>query len=101
MQEGSALGEPFLPLECTLSEVHHRMGQGSIWTIGLTLMPVSIDRNGKKSCYRLYAFPKHWQTDLLVQPAYTLPRTSSATMASITTPIRENFMAREWRSMSS
>ncbi|RSL70963.1 hypothetical protein CEP53_001641 [Fusarium sp. AF-6] len=90
MQEGSALGGPFLPLECTLSELHHRMGLGSIWTIGLPLMPASINQNGKKSHYRLYTFPKHWQTELGVKSGLALPRTSFSNMASVTAPIIEN-----------
>lgn len=98
MQEGSALGGSFLPLECTLSEVHHRMGLGSVWTVGLPLMPASIE---EKSCYRLYAFPKHWQTELPVKHGYTLPRTRLATMASVTTLISENIIAPEWHSISS
>ncbi|KAJ4236971.1 hypothetical protein NW759_000095 [Fusarium solani] len=98
MQEGSALGGPFLPLECTLSEVHHRMGLGSVWTVGLPLMPASIE---EKSCYRLYAFPKHWQTELPVKHGYTLPRTRLATMASVTTLISEKIIAPEWHSISS
>ncbi|EEU48857.1 uncharacterized protein NECHADRAFT_75428 [Fusarium vanettenii 77-13-4] len=101
MQEGSALGGPFLPLECTLSEVHHRMGLGSIWTIGLPLMPAPIEENGKKSCYRVYAFPKHWEKEILFRFGYTLPRTSLATMASVTTPISEDIITRGWRGISS
>ncbi|RSL64979.1 hypothetical protein CEP54_004479 [Fusarium duplospermum] len=101
MQEGSALGGPFLPLECTLSEVHHRMGLGSIWTIGLPLMPASVKENGGKSWYRLYAFPKHWQAELPVRLADTLPGISLAIMASVTTPIHEDDISRRWRSMSS
>ncbi|KAL2675403.1 hypothetical protein Neosp_011587 [[Neocosmospora] mangrovei] len=101
MQEGSALGGPFLPLECTLSEVHHRMGLGSIWTIGLPLMPASIEENGKKSCYRVYAFPKHWEKEIRFRFGYTLPRTCLATMASVTTPISEDLITRGWRSISS
>ena len=101
MQEGSAPGGPFLPLECTLSEVHHRMGLGSIWTIGLPLMPASIEGGGTKSCYRLYAFPKHWQTELPGKHGYILPRTPLATMASVTTSISESIIEREWDRMSS
>ncbi|RSM21048.1 hypothetical protein CDV31_000096 [Fusarium ambrosium] len=101
MQEGSALGGPFLPLECTLSELHHRMGLGSIWTIGLPLMPASINQNGKKSYYRLYAFPEHWQTELGVKSALALPRTSFSNMASVTAPIIENAISCQWYHISS
>lgn len=99
MQEGSALGGPFLPLECTLSDVHHRMGLGSICTIGLPLMPTSIEANGRECCYRLYAFPKHWQTELPVKRCYLLPRTPLATMARVATPISESNIPHEWDSM--
>ncbi|KAH7266808.1 uncharacterized protein BKA55DRAFT_684087 [Fusarium redolens] len=40
MQEGSTLGEPFLPLnELSLPGVHQLMGLGSIWTIGPSHIP--------------------------------------------------------------
>ncbi|KAI8719553.1 hypothetical protein NCS52_00736400 [Fusarium sp. LHS14.1] len=102
MQEGSALGGPFLPLECTLSEVHHRMGLGSIWTIGLPLMPVSIEENGKMRHYRLYAFPKHWQTELSDKHGYIVHHQAAlATMASVTASISEGTITHKWSSIAS
>ncbi|RMJ10469.1 hypothetical protein CDV36_009910 [Fusarium kuroshium] len=84
MQEGSALGGPFLPLECTLSEVHHRM------------------EDGKKSCYRLYAFPEHWQTELQAKSAYLTLRPGAplATMTSVTVRLTKENILKKWRSIS-
>lgn len=96
MQEGSALSGPFLPLKWTLGEVHHHMGLGSIWTIGLPLMP--CDALSLRS-YRLYAYPKHWQSELEAKSPYPLNETSFS--ASNTAPIREDVILRHWASLGS
>jgi len=60
MVEGSALGGPFLQTESyALSEIHHLMSLGSIWSIGLPEASVN-----SKSVYGIYAFPDHWQEEL-------------------------------------
>jgi hypothetical protein len=64
MLEGSALGGPFLPTKWSLGAIHHYMGLGSIWTIGLSFMPSSTVVEGNSFCYRLFAFPKQWQGEL-------------------------------------
>ncbi|KAF4970599.1 hypothetical protein FSARC_2380 [Fusarium sarcochroum] len=75
MQEGSALGGPFLPIEeFTLTEIHQMMNLGSIWTIGLPTMPVSLDlKDSKKACYSILAFPQHWKPEVPSESCHELP----------------------------
>lgn len=65
MIEGSALGGPFLPLShFTLSEVHHYMGLGSIWTIGLPDMAIrSTLFDDNEPHLGLYAQPEAWASE--------------------------------------
>ncbi|KAF5575235.1 hypothetical protein FPCIR_13228 [Fusarium pseudocircinatum] len=75
MQEASTLDEPFLPLnELSLPGVHQLMGLGSIWTIGPSLMASpEVLGNSKTACYRLFAFPAHWRSEVPCRDAYALP----------------------------
>lgn len=68
MLEGSSLGGPFLPQEhgWTLSDIQHRMGLGSIWTIGPPSFPSKPSRVGEGTTpiYDVYAYPEHWKDEL-------------------------------------
>lgn len=69
MQDGSALGGPFLPDNgFSLSQIHEMMHLGSIWSIGLPTMParLPVKHAGDKErcCYAAIAFPDHWKHDL-------------------------------------
>lgn len=68
MLEGSSLGGPFLPQEfdSTLSDIHHMMGLGSIWTIGPPTFPSKSPFAGEGAApvYDVYAYPEHWKGEL-------------------------------------
>ncbi|KAJ4008689.1 hypothetical protein NW752_009813 [Fusarium irregulare] len=66
MQDGSALGGPFLPTDgLSLTEIHEMMHLGSIWSIGPPIMPAILTEiDGKKACYSHLAFPDHWYEEV-------------------------------------
>jgi len=66
MQDGSALGGPFLPANgLSLTEIHEMMHLGSIWSMGPPIMPaVLAEIDGKKACYSRLAFPDHWYKEV-------------------------------------
>lgn len=84
MQEGSALAGPFLPIDCTLHEVHHYMGLGSIWGIGLPGMPATVCNDEGMAHFGLFAYPDHWTSEL----PYALgqPRQRQSIFASANPP---------------
>lgn len=74
MQDGSALGGPFLPTKgLNLTEIHEMMHLGSIWSIGPPIMPaVLAEFFGNKACYSHLAFPDHWRKEVHCNNFYRL-----------------------------
>ncbi|KAL6404199.1 hypothetical protein AUP68_13583 [Ilyonectria robusta] len=84
MQEGSALAGPFLPIDWTLHKVHHYMGLGSIWGIGLPGMPATVCNEHGKAHFGLFAYPDHWNSELPY--ALSQPLQPQSTFASVNSP---------------
>ncbi|KPM43712.1 hypothetical protein AK830_g2890 [Neonectria ditissima] len=107
MQEGSALAGPFLPIDWTLHELHHHVGLGSIWTIGLPDMPATVISKDASAHFGLYAYPEHWRPELraLSQPLPYAPVVASANtpspIASGRTTITLSQLSNTWLSISS
>lgn len=108
MQEGSALAGPFLPIDCTLHEVHHYMGLGSIWGIGLPGMSATVCNDEGMAHFGLFAYLDHWTSELpyaLGQPRQRQSIFASANpppaLASGMTTMTYSHMPDIWLSVSS
>lgn len=97
MQEGSALAGPFLPSSWSLSDIHHYMGLGSIWTIGLPILPSSVAGFGNPySMYCLVAHPEEWQ-DELASPGMPLePTLAKSFDTSFKINVDEDLVHQSW-----
>ncbi|KLP08158.1 uncharacterized protein Y057_11701 [Fusarium fujikuroi] len=75
MQEGSALGGPFLPTNgFSLTEIHQLMDLGSIWTIGSPVMPATTKTaTGDSVSFQLLALPSHWKSEVPSSMCQQLP----------------------------
>ena len=96
MQDGSALGGPFLPTKgLNLTEIHEMMHLGSIWSIGPPVMPAALpDINGSKPCYSHLAFPDHWRKEVHCNSSYRLfsPDHHLCDMSKVFEPFEEDDM---------
>jgi hypothetical protein len=74
MQEGSALGGPFLPTNgFSLTEIHQLMELGSIWTIGSPVMPATTKATDGSVSFQLLALPSHWKSEVPSSMCQQLP----------------------------